>query len=144
MHRPDAPGTNDATGGGRLAGVRRRLGGLFSPKLFVLALALSLVGLLVGGAIPIIGVVGRFVGVALAGFALGLVADRRRYVEVGLAGAVAAGLGFVASALGTVLIPYVVDYGVEIAGVGATAGLVSALVGHYFGRDLRAGLRRDL
>jgi hypothetical protein len=136
--------SSDDDANGRLGGLRRRFATLFSIKTFLLALALSLAGLFLGGAVPVIGLAGRFVGVALAGFAVGLVAGRRRYAEVGLAGAVTAGLGFVASALGTVLIPMVADYGVEIAGLGATAGLVAALLGHYFGRDLRAGLTREL
>ncbi|MEF8779336.1 MAG: hypothetical protein V5A46_01485 [Haloferacaceae archaeon] len=36
------------------------------------------------------------------------------------------------------------DYGVTVAVVAAVVGLVLATLGHYFGRDLRAGLSRDL
>jgi hypothetical protein len=148
MHRPDsraptADGDAAATPG-RLAGVRRRLGGLFAPRLFLLALVLSVVGVLVGGAVPLVGVVGRLLGVALAGFVLALIASGRRYVEAGLAGALAAGLGFVFGVLDVLLLPVVADYGVQVAGVGVTAGLVAALLGHYLGRDLRAGLTREL
>ncbi|EMA04260.1 hypothetical protein [Haloferax denitrificans] len=125
-----------------------RLGGLFSPRAFLAALLLSVGGLLVGGAIPIVGFIGRFVGIAAAGFLIGLVGSKRRYTEVVLAGAIAAGLAFVLSTLFAVFAPFAVqllaDYGVAIAGVGAASGGLAALVGHYFGRDLRAGLTQEL
>lgn len=125
-----------------------RLSGLFSARTFLLALVLSIGGLLVGGAVPIVGFVGRFVGIAAAGFLLGLVGSRRRYVEVGLAGAIAAGLAFVLSTLFSVFAPFAVqllaDYGLAIAGVGALSGALAGLLGHYFGRDLKDGLTRDL
>jgi hypothetical protein len=121
-----------------------RLSRLFGPKPFAVALVLSLVGLLVGGAVPILGSVGRFLGIAAAGFCLAFVDADRRYAEAGLAGALTAGLGFVLNVLGTAMLPVVADYVVEIAGVGATFGLLAGVVGHYFGRDLRAGLARDL
>jgi hypothetical protein len=128
----------------RLAGLRRRLAGLFAPRLFLLALALSVVGVLVGGAVPVVGVIGRLLGIAAAGFALAFVASGRRYAEAGLAGAVAAGLGFVVAATNALVLPVIADYGVQVAGVGTTAGLIAALLGHYLGRDLRAGLAREL
>ncbi|MCO8267303.1 hypothetical protein NKF06_12075 [Haloferax sp. AB510] len=130
-----------SSGGGRLSG-------LFSPRVFLAALLLSIGGLLVGGAIPIVGFIGRFVGIAAAGFVLGLVGSKRRYTEVVLAGAIAAGLAFVLSTLFAVFAPFAVqllaDYGVAIAGVGAASGGLAGLVGHYFGRDLRAGLTEEL
>jgi hypothetical protein len=129
---------------GRLAGVRRRLGGLFSLKAFLLALALSVLGLVVGGSVPIVGVVGRYLGIAIAGFVVAFVVPGRRYAEAGLAGALAAGVGVVLSAVDVVFLPVLADYGVQIAGVGAGLGLAAGVVGHYFGRDLRAGLTRDL
>lgn len=129
-------------------GVRRRLGGLFSVRWFLLALALSVVGIIVGGAVPLVGFVTRLLGLFAAGFALGLLSSRRRYVEVGLAGGIAAGLGFVLSTLTSAFFPFAVrllaDYGVAIAGVGAVTGALVMLVGHYFGRDLRGGLTREL
>ncbi|ELZ78238.1 hypothetical protein C455_11163 [Haloferax larsenii JCM 13917] len=125
-----------------------RLGRLFSARAFLLALVLSIGGLVVGGAIPLVGFIGRFVGIAAAGFLLGLVGSKRRYVEIGLAGAIAAGLAFVLSTLASVFAPFAVqllaDYGLAIAGVGALSGGLAGLVGHYFGRDLRDGLTRDV
>ncbi|MFC6989265.1 hypothetical protein ACFQJD_12095 [Haloplanus sp. GCM10025708] len=121
-----------------------RLGGWFSVRAFLLVLVASLVALVVGGSIPVVGLVGRFVGLFVVAFAAGLLADGRRYVEAGVAGGLASGLGFVLSSLATPLFPVVAQYGVEIAGVGATTGALVSLAGHYFGRDLRDGLTRDL
>jgi hypothetical protein len=148
MRRPDltsdeADADADDARSGRF-GLGRRFRRLFSPRTFLLALGLSVVGLVAGGAVPVVGYLGRFLGIALAAFALAFLVSGRRYVEVGLAGALAAGLGFVLGTLNSVLFPVVADYGLQIAGVGTTAGLLAALVGHYFGRDLRAGLTKEL
>lgn len=129
-------------------GLRSRLGGVFSVKTFVLALVASLVAMFLGGSIPIIGIVGRFVGLFAVAFAVGLASSRRRYLEVGLAAALASALGFVFGVLSSALLPVglsvLQDYGVGLAGVGAGSGLLVALAGHYFGRDLRDGLTRDV
>jgi hypothetical protein len=126
----------------------KRRGPRFSPKSFAVVLLLSLAGLFLGGAIPFVGFVGQFLGLFAVTFAIGLVASRRRYLEVGLAGALASGLLFVFGTLTSVFAPFAVDflaeYGVAVAGVGAGAGLLAALAGHYFGRDLRDGVTREL
>ncbi|WP_142859197.1 hypothetical protein [Salinigranum halophilum] len=123
---------------------RGRLGGLFSVRTFLVALVLSLVAVVAGGAIPLVGFVGRLVGL----FAVGVLASDRHYVEVGLAGALASGAGFVVSTLTAAFFPFAVrllsEYGIAIAGVGAGVGALAALAGHYFGRDLRDGFTRDL
>lgn len=133
---------------GRMAGTRRRLGNLFSVKVFLGTLLLAVAGMAVGGAIPIIGFFGRFAGLFAVGFLVGLVASRRRYLEVGAAGAVASGLGFLLSTLGSAFLPVAADllarYGVAIAGGGAVAGMLVVVLGHYFGRDLRDGVTRDI
>jgi hypothetical protein len=125
-----------------------RLSGLFSPRLFLVALLLSLVAVVAGGAVPIVGVIGRLAGLFVVAFAVGAVASDRHYLEVGLAGAVASGLGFVVSTLTSAFFPFAVrllsEYGIAIAGVGAGVGALAALAGHYFGRDLRDGLSREL
>lgn len=139
-------GEDDASAGRPTGG--SRLGRAFSPKSFAVVLCLSLAGLLVGGAIPLVGFVGRFLGLFAVGFAVGLTASRRRYLEVGLAGALASGLAFVLSTLTAAFAPFAVDFlakhGVAVAGMGAGAGLLASLAGHYFGRDLRDGLTRDV
>ncbi|KAB1198537.1 MULTISPECIES: hypothetical protein [Haloferax] len=132
------PQKQSKRGGGRLSGV-------FSARAFLIALVLSIGGLLVGGAIPIVGFIGRFAGIAAAGFLMGLVGSKRRYVEVGLAGAIASGFAFVLSTLFSIFaIPLLAEYGLAIAGVGVVSGVLAGLVGHYFGRDLKDGLTRDL
>jgi hypothetical protein len=148
MRRPDIvrdePDADADDAGGSRFGLGSRFRRLFSPRTFLLAIVLSVVGLVAGGAVPVVGYLGRFLGIALAAFALAFLVSGRRYVEAGLAGALAAGLGFVLGTLNSVLFPVVADYGLQIAGVGTTAGLLAALVGHYFGRDLKAGLTKEL
>ncbi|MFB6304312.1 MAG: hypothetical protein ABEH47_04035 [Haloferacaceae archaeon] len=109
----------------------------------LLAFAFALAGVVLGGFVPLLGPVGRLVGLLLAAFALGL-RGRRRYLEVGVAGAAVGGVATVLGALGPFLLPVVADYGVAVGGVGAGTGLLVSLLGHYLGRDLRAGLSRDL
>ncbi|AZH26527.1 hypothetical protein [Haloplanus aerogenes] len=145
MRRPGLTSDDgDEQSGGSRFSLGARFRRLFAPRVFLLALVLSVVGLVAGGLVPVVGYLGRFLGIALAGFALAFLVSGRRYVEVGLAGALTAGLGFVLGTLNSVLFPVVADYGLQIAGVGTTAGLLAALVGHYFGRDLRAGLTKEL
>lgn len=127
---------------------------LFSPRDFAVALLLSFVGVVAGGMfggvipLPLVGSVGGLVGLFVVAFAIGLVRSRRQYLEVGVAGALAATATFLLSTLSSAFLPVGVsvlqDYGVTIAGVGVGAGLLVALVGHYFGRDLRAGLTKDV
>jgi hypothetical protein len=125
-----------------------RSGSLFSPKLFLVALLASVVGAFVGGAIPLVGVFGRLAGLFAVGFGVGLVASQRRYLEVGLAGALVSGLLLVLSTMFSFFAPFAIDlvaqYGLAIAGAGAGAGLLASVVGHYFGRDLRDGLTREV
>ncbi len=120
--------------------LRERAGQLFSPRVFLVALVLSAVGVVLGGFIPVIGGLLGFVGVFLAGFALGLVSDDRHYPEVGVAGALAAG-GW--SVLGNFTL-FLVGVGLPLVVASAGVGLLCGLLGHYFGRDLREGLTREL
>jgi hypothetical protein len=120
--------------------LRERAGDVFSVRAFVVALALTAVGVALGGFVPILGAVLRYVGVFVATFALGAVSERRHYVEAGLAGALVPALGtlldYFALAIGGV--------GAPVIAVAAGVGLLAGLVGHYFGRDLRDGLTREL
>lgn len=121
---------------------------LFSLRAFLLALALTVAGVVVGALVPVIGGITRYVGLFVAAFALGLVLSNRHYLESALAGGLAGGLVFVLGTLTTGFLPVGVglleEYGVGIAGVGVGTGIVVTLAGYYFGRDLRAGLTRDL
>jgi len=146
MRRPDLTsddGDESASSGGRFR-LDARFRRLFAPRVFLLALVCSVVGLVAGGAVPIVGSFGRFVGIAFAGFVLAFLTSGRRYVEAGLAGALTAGLGFVLGTLNSALFPVIADYGLRIAGIGTTAGLIASIVGHYLGRDLRAGLTKEV
>ncbi|MDB2283074.1 hypothetical protein PM030_14460 [Halorubrum ezzemoulense] len=121
----------------------------FSAKAFGLALVAVAVGVFVGGLIPLIGgTIGTAGGVFVAAFLLGLVLSARRYVETGTAGAAAGAASAVTSVLGVGFLPIGIDYlsqwGLPLVAVGGGVGLVLALLGHYFGRDLRAGLSRDV
>lgn len=143
----DETATGDTDASSESDGLRTRLGRLFAPRAFLAALLLSVGGFALGQSVPILGslpLVGQFLGffgVFLAGFVLGLGAKHRRYLEGALGGAAAAGLAFVANAL---LFTFVSDVGLQFAAVGAGVGALAALVGVYFGRDLRNGLTRDV
>ena len=141
-----------AESGGRLAGLKRRAARIFSPRSFLVSLLAVLAGIaaggFVGGLIPFLGTVGQVLGVVGGAFLLGLVRARRGYLEVAAAGAVAATLLVLSSTLGGAFLPVGVEvlqqYGLALAGVGAGTGAAAALVGYYFGRDLRDGLTRPL
>ena len=140
---PDATETTD--GKPPLVGTNGRL---FSGKATLLAILLTGIGMFLGGAIPLIGGIGRFVGLFLAAFLVGLVLSSRRYLETGLVGAGAATVTVLSGFLGAAFLPVSLqvlqDYGVSFAVVAAAVGLTLAVVGHYLGRDLRDGLSRDV
>jgi len=125
-------------------GFRTRLrsgaGSFVSATGLVIALALSVGGAVLLGGVPLLGTVGELLGVLVAGFIYGLVGETRRYVELAAAGALVGGgfalLGNLTAVLLTVGVPLVV--------VGVVGGAVAGVVGHYFGRDLRDGLTREL
>lgn len=137
---------------GRLSGLKRRTSNIFAPRSFFLALLAVVVGIVaggfIGGLIPFLGTIGRMVGVFTGTFVLGLVRSRRQYLEVALAGAVAATLVVLSSTLSGAFLPVGVEvlqqYGIALAGIGAGSGAAAALLGYYFGRDLRAGLTKSV
>ena len=143
---PSAGGAEPSAGGAGRIGVD---GQWFSAKALALALVTVAVGVFAGSLIPLIGgTIGTAGGVFLAAFLLGLVVSQRRYVETGIAGAAAGAATAVTSVLGVGFLPIGIDYlsqwGLPLLAVGGGVGLVLALLGHYFGRDLRAGLSRDI
>ena len=125
-----------------------RLGGRFSAKALLVSLVAVAVGVGVGGMIPIIGSIGSLAGVFVATFLLGALAGESRYLETGLAGGVVIGVNFALSLLTSVALPIGVDffqqYGLAFGGLGVVIGAGLGLVGHYFGRDLRDGLTREI
>lgn len=147
-----APATDASDDSGGLLSGR----GLFSARTFLVLLVASVLGIVVGGSVPFVGGITRYVGLLVVAFGAGLVGSRRRYLEAGLAGALAAGLTFVVAALTSLLNPLGMGIlgragvagagrlGLTVAGIGVGTGLLVSLAGYYFGRDLRDGLTRDV
>ena len=136
----DATAPSDDGGSGRL-------GGRFSAKALLVSLVAVAVGVGVGGAIPLVGGLTSLVGVAAATFLLGML-GRSWYLETGIAGGAVVGINFALSLLTTAALPigleFFQQYGLAFGGVGVVLGIALALVGHYFGRDLRDGLTREI
>ena len=125
-----------------------RLGGRFSAKALLVSLLAVAAGVGVGGAIPLVGGITSLAGVAAATFVLGILAGESRYLETGLAGGVVVGANFALSLLTSAALPIGIDffqqYGLAFGGIGVVVGVGLGLVGHYFGRDLRDGLTREI
>ncbi|SNR23203.1 hypothetical protein [Halorubrum vacuolatum] len=132
----------------RGAGIRDRIGlngRWFSLRGFAIALVAIGLGVFLGGMLPLIGgTIGHAAGVLLGAFLVGLVFSKRRYVETGIAGAGVGAGSALLNVLGIGFLPiglrYIQEWGLALLAVGGGIGLVLALVGHYFGRDLRAGV----
>ncbi|WP_340100959.1 hypothetical protein [Salinibaculum salinum] len=134
----DAPAETESAG--VATRLRSRAGDVVSSRALVVSVVLTLVGALaVGGVLPF-GIVGNLVGIFVAAFAYGTATSTRRYVELGLSGGIIGGgmalLGNLALSL--------VGPGLPLVAVGFAAGALAGGLGHYFGRDLRDGLTRDL
>lgn len=117
--------------------------GMFSPRSFLVALVVLSIGLFVPSFIPI---VSALPGIGLAGlfgaaFALGGVGSDRQYLEVGTAGAVVVGMSILSQYMTIALVGSNMT---EFATVGFGVGVVVAVIGYYFGRDLRNGVTRDI
>lgn len=122
-------------------GVPNPLGGLPSARSLALTLVFVVGAMFLGGGFLPLGDVGSVIGIAVAGFVLGLLSGKARYVELAVSGALAAAVSVV---LGRLFLSAVANLAVPLAAVGAGSGLVAAVLGHYFGRDLRDGLTRDV
>ncbi|WP_313691250.1 hypothetical protein [Halorarum halobium] len=149
--------TSDENASSTAADSSRGRGGLLgrspvSLRGFLLSLVVCVGGLVVGGAVPLVGGLTRYLGLVVATFGLGLLRSRRAYLEVGLAGALSATGVFLLSLftsgsllLGTNLVAELGLTGAAAGvGVGVGVGLLLSLTGYYFGRDLRDGLTRDV
>ncbi|MFD1647275.1 hypothetical protein [Haloarchaeobius litoreus] len=113
--------------------------GYFNPKSFLLATLLLTVGYVAGGFVPVLGGLASWAGLVGAAFLYGLGTSKGRYPETALAGA---GVGLVTTVL-TSLRFIAFANGQLLLALGAGLGLVGALVGYYFGSDLRTGLTSD-
>jgi hypothetical protein len=129
-----------ATDDGMRARIREGAGRVVSGKALVLSLILVVGGMvLVGWQFPM-DTIGSLLGIVLAAFLYGVGSEVRHYVELALAGAIAGG----GSALLGNLVMSLLGVGIPVVVFWAIVGALAALVGHYFGRDLRDGLTRDL
>jgi len=141
----DAAAETTADGPGLFSRLRPSVGSPFggapSGRDVGVAMLVVVGSMLAGSAIPIVGSFGGPVGVFVGTFLLGLVSGKSRYLELAVAGALAAGLAAFLSSLQLALLA---DIGLPLAAFGAVTGLLAAVVGHYFGRDLRSGLTRDV
>lgn len=129
----------------RSRGVTKRAasaaGRVFSPTVFAVSLLVAVAGaFLAGGAIPFLGGLGSLVGVFAAGAVVGWWRGRAHYLEVGAAGAGAVAVASLLNQFVFVLL----GIGLPLVLVGAGAGFLTAIAGHYAGRDLKAGLTREL
>lgn len=120
--------------------VRSRLGSIVTKRSLATALVCSVVGMVLFSFVPFLSVAGTVLGIAAGGFAYGLGSETRRYVEMAIAGAVTGG----GATLLDNLIVALVASGTTLIAFSVLAGAVAGVVGHYFGRDLRAGLTADL
>lgn len=120
--------------------IKSKAGSVVSTTGLVVAVALTLGGALLLGGLPIIGAVGELLGILAGGFMYGLATDARRYVELATAGALVGG-GF--ALLGN-LAAVLLVVGIPLLAFGVVGGTVAGVLGHYFGRDLRDGLTREL
>jgi hypothetical protein len=119
---------------------RSRAGSALGTRDLAVSAVVALVGVLfLGGLFPF-GLVGNLIGLLVAAFLYGTVASESKYVPMGLAGgAVGGGAAVLGNLTLTLLGP-----GIPLAAVGAVGGLFAGVVGHYFGRDLRDGLTREI
>jgi hypothetical protein len=114
----------------------------FDPESAGVSAVLVLAGALLGGLvpIPIVGNLAGLLGVGAAAFLHGTAASDSRYAETLVAGAV---VGFLVALVTNPLLSFT-GIGVPLLAVSTVATVLVALVGHYFGRDLRAGLTKDV
>lgn len=140
LDEPGPPPEGDSSGGLLSSLYGRTLGRVLSSRGLVVALSLALLFSFLFGLIPFLGLLGNLLGIGVAGFAYGLGSDARRYVELLVAGAAVGGGSAV---LGNLL---VITFGsmTGLLGIGLLGGAVAATLGHYFGRDFRDGLTRDV
>ena len=127
----------------RPSGVPNPLAALPSGRSVLLTFGVVILSVLLASSVPLLSVVGAPLGIFAGAFALGLASGTRRYVEFALAGALVSGLGAFQGSLFRVAI--LSDAGfAPVFAIAGGIGLVIALLGHYFGRDLRNGLTSSI
>jgi len=139
LDEPDPP-EEDSSGGLARSLYGRTLGRVLSSRGLVVAVVLTLVFSVIFSLIPFLGLLGNLLGIGVAGFAYGLGSGHSRYLELLLAGGA---VGGGSAMLGNLLL---IGFGsmTGLLGIGLLGGALAAVVGHYFGRDFRDGLTRDI
>jgi len=132
--------TETPESGGLRDRVSERAGSILSTRNLAVSLVVALVGILILGGILPFGTVGNLLGLFIAAFLYGTVASESQYLPMGLAGGAAGG---VMAALGNLTLT-LLGPGIPIVAVGTIGGLFAGVLGHYFGRDLRDGLTREI
>jgi len=115
-------------------------GSYFSVRALVVAFVAVGAGMTTGSLIPMIPFT-AFAGIPVGTFLHGLLDSERRYAETAIAGGLLSGLAVVSSLLPQLLAG--LD-GTRLFAIAAVVGAVLAVLGHYFGRDLRDGLTREV
>lgn len=140
----ESPDRTENTGKTTLRGrLRSRVptpGKVFSVRSFLLVVVLALAAVFLAGTFLPLGTLAGYLGIALVGFGTGLVGARRQYLELLVGGGVASAVG---TTVGNLVLT-TLGLGVPLVVLGAVGGSVAGVLGHYFGRDLQAGLTRDL
>lgn len=115
-------------------------GSYFSVRALIVAFVAIGGGMTLGSLVPMIPFM-ALAGIPVGSFLHGLLDRERRYAETAVAGGLLAG-----SAVITSLLPQVLAGldGTRLFAIAAAVGVVLAVVGHYFGRDLRDGLTREI
>ncbi|MFT4965152.1 MAG: hypothetical protein ACI9PP_002443 [Halobacteriales archaeon] len=132
---------DESTKPGDESGIRSRLSRLFSPQGFLLRAGAMVAGVVGAGFVPLLpATLGAFLGILMAGFGIGLFESEQSYLETGSAGLL---LGAVAALLNNLTLTFF-GGGAALVLIGALGGLIGALLGLYFGRDLRAGLSKEI
>jgi hypothetical protein len=118
----------------------RTVGRVLSTRSLGITLVVTFVFSMLFSLIPLIGLLGKLLGIGVAGFLYGLVGSSSRYPEHLLAGSI---VGGGSALLGNLL---VIGFGsmTGLLVVGVLGGALTATVGHYFGRDMNEGITRDI
>jgi len=113
---------------------------LFSLETFLVVLALAIAGAFLVGRLLPLGDLATLVGILTAAFLHAAVAEGRHYLEAAVAGAAVGGIWTVFGNL----VGVVLGVGVPVVALAVAGGGIAGAAGHYFGRDLRHGLTREL
>jgi len=134
----DSP--QDASGGVLRSLYGKTVGRVLSTRSLGVALVTTFVFSMLFSLIPFVGLLGKLLGIGAAGFLYGIVGSSNRYPEHLLAGGI---VGGGSALLGNLL---VIGFGsmTGLLALGVLGGALTATVGHYFGRDMRRGLTRDI